>query len=99
MELNRRMFLALGSLSVPRSFAQTDVLPEAPFRSEKGWKQLLNGRDLSAWRLDLGADKVASGITEWFTTTSVSWTEASPERLVASPAPGGIIVNGLEAAR
>jgi len=97
MELNRRTFLALGALSVSRSFGQTAALPEAPFRSEKGWSPLLNGRDLSGWRLDLGADKVASGIAEWFTATAVSWSASeSPERLVAKAGPGGIIVNGLE---
>jgi len=96
MDLNRRSFVALGALAVSRSLAQTDALPEAPFRSGKGWTPLLNGHDLSGWRLDLGADKVASGITEWFTTTSVSWSEITPERLAAKPAPGPIILNGLD---
>ncbi len=96
MKLDRRCFLALGTLAASRAFAESDSLPEAPFRTGKGWTPLLNGRDLSGWRLDLGADKVASGITEWFTTKSVSWSEAAAERLVAAPAPGGIIVNGLE---
>lgn len=59
---------------------------------------LLNGKDLSGWRLDLGADKVASGTPEWFTATSVSWDASeAPDGLRAIGAPGGIIVNGLEA--
>jgi hypothetical protein len=97
MQLNRRTFLAFGALPVSHSFGQTGALPEAPFLPGQGWTPLLNGRDLSGWRLDLGADKVASGAREWFTTTSVSWSGAeSPQRLAAMEAPGGIIVNGLE---
>ena len=97
MRLNRRTFLALGTLGVSPSFGQTGALPEAPFRSGKGWTPLLNGRDLSGWRLDLGADKTASGTREWFTAASVSWRGAeAPGRLAATAAPGGIIVNGLE---
>lgn len=94
--MKRRTFLSFAALPISRTFAQAEALPEAPFRAEKGWTPLLNGRDLSGWRLDLGADKVASGKTEWFTTTSVTWSESAPERLAATPAPGGIIVNGLE---
>jgi hypothetical protein len=97
MLIGRRTLLTLGALAVSGTAAETDSLPEAPFRSEKGWIPLLNGRDLSGWRFDLGADKVASGITEWFTAASVSWSQESPERLSAAAAPGGIIVNGLEA--
>ena len=97
MLIGRRTLLTLGALAVSGTAAETDSLPEAPFRSEKGWIPLLNGRDLSGWRFDLGADKVASGITEWFTATSVSWSQESPARLAAKAAPGGVIVNGLEA--
>ena len=97
MLLDRRTLLALSALAVSGTAAETGSLPEAPFRSEKGWIPLLNGRDLSGWRFDLGADKVASGTTEWFTAASVSWSQESPERLAAAAAPGGIIVNGLEA--
>jgi hypothetical protein len=98
MYLDRRTFLALGAIPLSHSFGQTASSTPAPFLSGKGWTPLLNGRDLSGWRLDLGADKVASGDKEWFTATSVSWAEAeSPERLRAAAAPGGIIVNGLEA--
>ena len=97
MLLDRRTLFALGALAVSGTAADTGSLPEAPFRSEKGWIPLLNGRDLSGWRFDLGADKVASGTTEWFTAASVSWSQESPERLAAAAATGGIIVNGLEA--
>src|SRR5215471_4105523 len=58
---------------------------------------VLNGRDLSGWRFDLGADKVASGTTEWFTAAYVSWSQEAPERVAAAAVPGGIIVNGLQA--
>ena len=97
MELDRRAFIALGALTVSAAAADSGSLPEAPFRSEKGWIPLLNGRDLSGWRFDLGADKVASGTNEWFTATSVTWSPETPERLTATPALGGIIVNGLTA--
>jgi hypothetical protein len=97
MHMNRRNFLALGALPVSHSFGQIGALPGAPFRSGKGWTPLLNGRDLSGWRLDLGADKVASGIKEWSTATSVSWSEVeTPQRLRVTAGPGGIIANGLE---
>jgi hypothetical protein len=96
MELDRRAFIALGALTVSATTAaDAGSLAEAPFRSEKGWIPLLNGRDLSGWRFDLGADKDASGPGEWFTATSVSWSPEALERLSATPAPGGIIVNGL----
>jgi hypothetical protein len=95
--MKRRTFLSIGAFTISRAFSQVQALPEAPFHSGKGWTPLLNGKDLSGWRFDLGADKVATGNNEWFTSTSVSWSEsASPQRLVATPAPGGIIVNGLE---
>jgi hypothetical protein len=95
--LDRRELLALGALAISAAAAERDSLPEAPFRSEKGWIPLLNGRNLSGWRFDLGADKVASGTMEWITTTSVSWSQESPGQLTAAAAPGGIIVNGLQA--
>src|SRR5689334_22656919 len=94
MGIDRRAFLALGALAAGGLAADTESLPEAPFRSEKGWIPLLNGRDLSGWRFDLGEDKVASGKPEWFTASSVSLSADSPERLAASAASGGIIVNG-----
>jgi hypothetical protein len=88
----------LGALPLSHLLADTESLPKPPFRSGKGWAPLLNGKDLAGWRLDLGADKVASGAPEWFTTTSVSWDASNaPEKLRAISAPGGIIVNALQA--
>jgi hypothetical protein len=95
MEFDRRVFLTFGALSVAAIAADTGSLPEAPFGTEKGWIPLLNGRDLSGWRFDPGADKVASGTGEWFTATSVFWSPEAPERLAAVGASGPIIVNGL----
>ena len=98
MKLSRRVFLAGGPVSVSRSFCRrAEALLEAPFRSERGWTPLLNGHDLSGWRVELGWRGVHGRTNEWFTTTSVSWLEKeSPGRLAAGPAPGGIIVNGIE---
>ncbi len=79
-----------------RAFAAgTDSLPDAPFGAGKGWQPLLNGRDLSGWHSELGWHGVA-GRVEWYTTTAVSWSDANPKVLTATPAPGGIIVNGIE---
>lgn len=95
--MNRRNFLALGAIPFSCSFGQTGASLEAPYRSQKGWRALLDGHDLSGWRLDLGADKVASGSKEWFTTTSVSCSGTdSARRLTAASGPGAVIVNGLE---
>lgn len=35
-------------------------------------------------------------LNEWYTATAVSWSEAKLKVLTATPAPGGIIVNGIE---
>ena len=37
MLLDRRTLLALSALAVSETAAKTGSLPEAPFRSEKGW--------------------------------------------------------------
>ena len=66
MKPTRRSFLGIAAATVVYG------MEDAPlYRSQKGWKPLLNGRDLSGWRLDLGADKVASGETEWSVTDGV----------------------------
>lgn len=98
MEVGRRVFLAGAAAPLSRLFGrEPDSLPEAPFRSEKGWTPLLNGRDLAFWRVELGWRGVAGRTNEWFTTASVSWPGTQPpDRLVAQPEPGGIIVNGIE---
>lgn len=57
---------------------------DPPFRTEPGWRPLLNGRDLSGWQGE-----------GWFTAAGVSWKRVfSPTQLSATPAPGDRIVNG-----
>jgi hypothetical protein len=75
--------------------AQTDALPEAPFRRGKEWQPLLNARDLSGWQSEPGWHGVPGRLNEWFTTTAVSWSTEKPKELIAQPKPGGIIVNGI----
>jgi hypothetical protein len=72
------------------------ALPDAPFRDGQGWQPLLNGRDLSGWRQELGWHGVPGRLNEWFTTSAVSWSSTNPKVLDAQPAPGGVIVNGIE---
>jgi hypothetical protein len=93
----RRAILQMGAAAfTARAFAAgTDSLPDAPFRTGKGWQPLLNGRDLSGWHSELGWHGDPARLNEWFTTKSVSWSEANPKVLTAQPAPGGIIVNGI----
>ena len=59
----------------------------APYQQGAGWKPLLNGRDLTGWHGREGRPN------EWFTTTSVDWSAAAPEKLHAEPRPGAIILN------
>jgi hypothetical protein len=61
---------------------------DPPYTHGSDWKPLLNGRDLSGWHGLTGQSN------EWFTTTEVRWGLANPEKLVAQPVPGAIIVNG-----
>jgi hypothetical protein len=93
----RRTILQMGAAAfTARAFASgTDSLKDAPFSAADGWQPLLNGRDLSGWHSELGWHGVA-GRTEWYTTTAVSWSDANPKVLTATPAPGGIIVNGVQ---
>lgn len=98
MTLSRRCLLksaVAAAFSAPAHAARQDALPEAPFRSGKGWELLLNGRDLSGWRSELGWHGVPGRLNEWFTTTAVSWSSEKPKELVAQPRPGGVIVNGI----
>lgn len=82
---------------IQRALAETtDSLPGAPFRAGRGWQALLNGRDLSGWRSELGWHGVPGRLNEWFTTTAVSYSSANPKVLSAVPTPGGVIVNGIE---
>jgi hypothetical protein len=93
----RRTILQMGAAAfTARAFASgTDSLKDAPFSAADGWQPLLNGRDLSGWHSELGWHGVA-GRTEWYTTTAVSWSDTDPKALTATPAPGGIIVNGVQ---
>lgn len=62
---------------------------EDRFAKEQGWKPLLDGRDLAGWHGKDGKPQT------WFTATKVEWDAAkSPERLIATEAPGSILVNG-----
>lgn len=69
--------------------AQTPKGPsgDAPpdFVKSRGWKALLNGKDLAGWAGEEGKPH------EWFTTRRVT---AAGRLLEAEPAPGGILVNG-----
>jgi hypothetical protein len=93
----RRTILQMGAAAfTARAFASgTGSLKDAPFSAADGWQPLLNGRDLSGWHSELGWHGVA-GRTEWYATTAVSWSDANPKALTATPAPGGIIVNGVQ---
>lgn len=90
---------ALALACVSASQGQTvaeDMLPDAPFRLEQGWRPLLNGRDLSGWHAVSGWRGDPKRLDEWFTTTSVSWSRlGSPTTLSANRGPGAIIVNGI----
>jgi hypothetical protein len=95
---NRRSILIMCAAAFPaRAFAsRPDSLPDAPFRAGKGWQPLLDGRDLSGWHSELGWHGSPDRLNEWHTARRVSWSEADPKVLAAPPAPGGIIVNGIE---
>jgi len=90
--LNRRLFLA-SVLGAAHALPAQKL--EAPFLTESGWQPLLNGKDLSGWRVELGWRGVPGRTNEWFTARSVSLSPDS-SRLVAKREPGGIIVNGIE---
>lgn len=94
----RRKILQMGVAGFTASaFAsQTGSLPDAPFHTGKLWQRLLNGRDLSGWHSELGWHGVPGRLNEWYAATSVSWSESTPKLLAGTPAPGGIIVNGIE---
>ena len=62
---------------------------DPPFLSQAGWKPLINGKDTSGWRADIG-DK-----HEWFATRAVNWRRIfNPRFLDASPVPGDRLING-----
>jgi hypothetical protein len=84
------LLLPLAAQKLPDLY-HDEAHGDPPFLSEKGWRPLLNGKDLSGWH---GIDGSAS---EWFTARSVIWKRIwNPNRLAAKPEPGDRIVNGKE---
>jgi hypothetical protein len=62
---------------------------DPPYLLEDGWRELLNGRDLSGWHPRDGRPSA------WFTTRGVRWERLlSPTRLRGIPEPGDRILNG-----
>ncbi len=81
---------AAVSQSLPDLY-QDERYGDPPFRTEPGWRPLLNGRDLAGWH----ADKNVSH--DWFTTEGVTWRRVfSPTHLTAKAGSGDRIVNGKE---
>ena len=62
-----------------------------PFKTGKGWKPLLTGKDLSGWTGENGKPH------DWITTSEVRYDAgAAPKTLAATPGPGGIILNSVK---
>lgn len=93
--LCRRGFLLAGAGGLLAG-AASDALDEAPFRTESGWKPLLNGKDLSGWKSELGWRGVPGRLNEWYATSTVSLAADHPDSLAGGPDGGPIIVNGRE---
>ncbi len=93
----RRTILQRGVavLAAPALRAATESLPGAPFRRGQGWQPLLNGRDLSGWHSEPGWHGSPDRLNEWCTAGAASLSDADPRVLSATPAPGGIILNGV----
>jgi hypothetical protein len=82
--------LSLKAQKLPDLY-HDEVYGDPPYRSEAGWRALLNGKDLEGWRGLPGSPN------EWFTTTAVHWHRVfEPARLEAASAPGDRIVNGTK---
>lgn len=95
--IHRREFLlAAGASVVAAASAQEEALAEAPFRSERGWKPLLNGKDLSGWHSELGWRGVPGRLNEWYATSAVMLGKDSGASLFGGSAGGPIIVNGRQ---
>jgi len=92
--IDRRAFLLLAACSRFPAAAQGDALPEAPFRNGSGWKPLLNGKDLSGWKSELGWHGDPGQLNEWYATDSVTMPGDHPEVLQGGADGGPIIVNG-----
>jgi hypothetical protein len=93
--LCRRGFLLAGAGCLMTA-AGGDALNEAPFRTESGWKPLLNGKDLSGWLSEPGWRSVPGRLNEWYATAAVSAPANRPESLQGEADGGPIIVNGRE---
>jgi hypothetical protein len=101
--LTRRSLIKAGAgaiVSVAGGAITADALPEAPFRSGRGWKPLLNGRDLSGWHAEYesGGRPPAGGSHEWYATPAVNLANGKAEKdaLRGGPDGGPIVVNGRE---
>src|SRR5690242_12237706 len=94
--LCRREFLFVSACGMLAAAEKEEALADAPFRTESGWKPLLNGRDLSGWKSELGWHGVPGRINEWYATRLVSMPADHPEILKGGPDGGPIIVNGRE---
>ncbi len=89
--------LKVGAAAFASSaWAASDSISGAPFRTERGWHPLLNGRDLSGWRSELGWHGVPGRLNEWLTAIDVALSSTDPTVLKAAPSPGGVILNGIE---
>jgi hypothetical protein len=93
--LCRREFLLAGGCGLLAA-AQEDALPEAPFRNGRDWRPLLNGKDLTGWKPELGWHGEPGRLNEWYATASVSMPADHPEVLHGGSSGGPIIVNGRE---
>jgi len=84
--MDRRSFLSLAAAAAPFALAA-----DAPWKTGKGWKQLLNGKDLTGWK---GVDtESVKGQNEWITARSVRIDSAVAKTLSYEAGPGGIILN------
>jgi len=81
---------AAGVAQLPDIYTE-EAHGDPPFLWQKGWRPLLNGRNLDGWHT------IGSGPHEWATARAVTWKRIfDPKRLTFSPAPGDRIVNGKE---
>ena len=86
---------AVSLLSLCAQTEDVDPLWDAPFRLEKGWEPLIDGRDLAGWHSIAAWRGDPKRLNEWFTTAGVHYSRIySPTSLPAKREPGGIFVNG-----
>jgi hypothetical protein len=80
---NMRLACLLFSLSL--------IAAAQPYKHGKGWRPLLDGKDLAGWT---GQDGKAH---DWVTLKNVTYDSAgSPKALGGTPGPSGIILNSLK---